>query len=374
MSSPLIRKHAVFLLLMVLIIIGCFGVYFKGRTASISSTPDFLESRETASRGASTKTTDNRRPITYDRTKATRKPKKGLTVQQSTQPRTKSFKSSFMETAAIKRFGTDLTDEALAQFKKCAGRVLSQRSSGYIEIPPPKQHCKTMSFRKSGLTVLLVSYPGSGNSWVRQLLETTTGIYSGSFPCDSTYVQAGMIGEGVRTGNVIVIKAHKMSKSVDYDKVIYLIRNPFATLVADWSRFESKQLDMNARHVNEVGQEHFGNNSKWDDAVREDSTAWEKHVATWLGHIQRPTLVVQYEELQRNLDGELKRMLGFLERPYTEDDIQCTVHSTVDGFHRKHTKQLNPFTASQTQFILNKLHLVDNILKENNISYHNVYT
>jgi len=161
------------------------------------------------------------------------------------------------EETMVKQF-SDLTGTALKQFEHCAGRLLSKRSDGYLEIPSPHQHCKTMSFRKSGQTVLLVSYPGSGNSWVRLLLETTTGIYSGSLPCDSTYVTAGMIGEGVRTGNVIVIKAHGAKKAVDYDKVIYIIRNPFTALVADWSRFESKKLDMNTRHVNEVGQDHFG--------------------------------------------------------------------------------------------------------------------
>ena len=231
---------------MAVIIIGCFGVYFKDRPASTNNIPRFFQSRKTSLRS---KSTDRK-------IKDTSVLKKGLKVQQSIRPRAKSSRSSAIETMA-KQF-SNLEGSALDQFKQCAGRLLSKHSYGHIEIPSPKQHCKTMSFRKSGLTVLLVSYPGSGNSWVRQLLETTTGIYSGSFPCDSTYVEAGMIGEGVRTGNVIVIKAHKMSKSVDYDKVIYLIRNPFSTLVADWNRFESKKIVMKDRHVNEVDQDHFG--------------------------------------------------------------------------------------------------------------------
>jgi len=117
-----------------------------------------------------------------------------------------------------------------------------------------------------------------------------------------------------------------------------------------------------------------GNNPRWDDAVRNDSTAWKKHVTKWLRNAKRPTLVVQYEKLQTNLDGELRRMLDFLEHPYTEDDIQCTINSSVEGFHRKHTKKLDPYTPSQAQFILDKIHLVNDILIANNISYHNVYT
>jgi len=243
MSLPPVKKHAVFLLLMAFIIIGCFGIYFKERPAS-TNWPKFLpESRETASSKAA-----------VDR--HTKELKKGLSVQQ---PLPKSFSraSSTDEILSGVQFN-DLTGEALAQFKQCAGRVLSKRSNRYVEIPSPQKHCKTMSFRKSGLVVLLVSYPGSGNSWVRQLLETTTGIYSGSLPCDSTYIKAGMIGEGIKTGNVIVVKTHKVAKFLEYDKVIYIIRNPFATLVADWSRFESKKLDKSSRHVNEVDQNHFG--------------------------------------------------------------------------------------------------------------------
>ena len=50
-----------------------------------------------------------------------------------------------------------------------------------------------MSFQSSGSVIVLASFPGSGNSWVRQLLESATGIYTGALYCDGAYVRAGMI-------------------------------------------------------------------------------------------------------------------------------------------------------------------------------------
>jgi len=100
-----------------------------------------------------------------------------------------------------------------------------------------------MSFQKTGKSVALLSFPGSGNSWVRQLLETTTGIYTGSYQdCDITYITSGMIGESVYTDNVIAVKTHfpdHSAKELSWLKtrhIIYIIRNPFDAVLAEWKR------------------------------------------------------------------------------------------------------------------------------------------
>ena len=96
-----------------------------------------------------------------------------------------------------------------------------------------------MSFKSSGPSVALASYPGSGNSWVRQLLESATGIYTGAIYCDTAYVAIGMIGEYVDTRNVLATKTHSAPSTSllgQYDKVIYLVRNPFSTILAEHNR------------------------------------------------------------------------------------------------------------------------------------------
>ena len=102
-----------------------------------------------------------------------------------------------------------------------------------------------MTFQNSGPIVALGSFPGSGNSWVRQLLESATGVYTGSMYCDKSYVEEGMIGEGVTTNSVIVVKTHaspNVAKQViNHDKAIYIVRNPFESILSNYNRHLGKK-------------------------------------------------------------------------------------------------------------------------------------
>ena len=108
---------------------------------------------------------------------------------------------------------------------------------------------KDLSFlnRTSGPIVALVSFPGSGNSWVRHLLEQATGVYTGSVYCDTT-LKAYFPGEYVVSANVVAVKTHH-SDSVDlpkyvqthtgkqkFDRAILIVRDPYDALVAEANR------------------------------------------------------------------------------------------------------------------------------------------
>ena len=60
-------------------------------------------------------------------------------------------------------------------------------------------------------TRALASYPGSGNTWLRFLLEGATGIFTGAIYNDSRIIKAGHLGEGrpFRDGSTIVQKTHQ---------------------------------------------------------------------------------------------------------------------------------------------------------------------
>ena len=152
------------------------------------------------------------------------------------------------------------------EFLKCGGMLtLRQLKDPLPETPipviPSHQHCKNMSFKSSGPVVSLSSVPGSGNSWVRQLLESATGIYTGSVWCDSSYVNAGMIGEGVDTNNVLGIKLHYYNAAdtkrvLNNDKSIYIVRSPFGAILSEHTRNvarnSEKYLSLGDSHVIEV--------------------------------------------------------------------------------------------------------------------------
>ena len=98
--------------------------------------------------------------------------------------------------------------------------------------------------------VALVSLPGSGNTWLRGLLERATSVCTGSLFCDKTLRAGGMCGEGLREG-VLVVKTHDTRlqwTNVAYrngmwsdtrpffDAAIVLVRSPFRALIAEWNR------------------------------------------------------------------------------------------------------------------------------------------
>ncbi len=127
--------------------------------------------------------------------------------------------------------------------------------------------------------VALASFPGSGNTWVRGLLQQITGICTGGIYCDTTLRRRGFPGEGIRSGITLTVKTHQTDprwSGVAYDEsesfkyfqkvkdvpvysaAIFIVRNPFDALVAEWHRNQTVSLPDN--HVTYVGMENF---RKW---------------------------------------------------------------------------------------------------------------
>ena len=63
---------------------------------------------------------------------------------------------------------------------------------------------------KEGPLTALASKPGSGNTWVRHLLQLATGIQTGSIFNEQRLKRNGFPGEGITNGSVIAIKTHNL--------------------------------------------------------------------------------------------------------------------------------------------------------------------
>ena len=118
---------------------------------------------------------------------------------------------------------------------------------------------KQMAFRDTGKLIALASFPGSGNTWTRTLLEQSSGIYTGSIYSDNSLVNAGFEGECITSRNVIAIKTHatynpgmKERVTVNFDGVIYIIRNLHDALVSEHTRRITKS------HVSALPASAFG--------------------------------------------------------------------------------------------------------------------
>ena len=60
----------------------------------------------------------------------------------------------------------------------------------------------------AGKIIGLLSYPASGNTWLRHLIQKATGIITGSFYFSKLLYKNGFPGENIYNGSVIVIKSH----------------------------------------------------------------------------------------------------------------------------------------------------------------------
>lgn len=117
--------------------------------------------------------------------------------------------------------------------------------------------CKERTFlNQKHPLVALISFHGSGNTWVRHLVEQATGIFTGSIYCDSS-LKMVFPGESVVSGNVAVIKTHQsdtvelpddiklFTGKTTYDKAILIVRNPYDALISEANRRWNSKLSLN---------------------------------------------------------------------------------------------------------------------------------
>jgi len=102
----------------------------------------------------------------------------------------------------------------------------------------------------------LASYPRSGNTWVRFLLEKAVGELCGSIYKDRIMPRGG---EG------IAIKTHALD-SDKYDRAILVVRNPFDVIESYffWKR------------------DVAGKKAEWDENMRTTAAEWREHTKHWL--------------------------------------------------------------------------------------------
>ena len=133
------------------------------------------------------------------------------------------------------------------EFRKCKAQV-QKRKSG----PLLKSTCRFLP-DESRTAVALASSEGSGNTWLRGLLEKATGICTGFCCCDVEMRQQGFPGEGISSGKVLVVKTHiigpqwigqkkKLSWEGSYGSAVVLVRNPARAVIAERNRRATNKL------------------------------------------------------------------------------------------------------------------------------------
>ncbi|KAL4218815.1 WSC domain-containing protein 1 [Mactra antiquata] len=182
--------------------------------------------------------------------------------------------------------------------------------------------------------VALASFPGSGNTWTRQLLEDLTGVYTGSI-----YYEDNFNGSKVcpLTGGVFIIKTHLRRNHVDhirckklnistprsFDQAIIILRNPYDAMIAEFNRRHGRR---DGGKLGVVNRTAFTTDA-WKSFVKERSENWRQMILYWTGTFNKPYHIVVYEKMAENKCEELMKLAEFLSVDILPSVLNCLLNN-----------------------------------------------
>ncbi|XP_068205920.1 sialate:O-sulfotransferase 2-like isoform X2 [Palaemon carinicauda] len=187
----------------------------------------------------------------------------------------------------------------------------------------------------------LASFPGSGNTWFRYLIQSTSGLFTGSIYNDRQLAKKGFYGESdpLECGCTIVVKTHgytlgvvpksrdKRSKIVEkfYGRGILLLRNPYDTLIA----FRNYQY---GGHLGIASPLAF-HGQDWARFVQSKVEKWGAFANDWITGA-RNLHVVHFENMQVNPKQELLKIMQFLHLRVDPHRLKCVLANLNGSFRR----------------------------------------
>lgn len=86
--------------------------------------------------------------------------------------------------------------------------------------------------------VALASFPGSGNTWLRYLIQQATGLLTGSVYKDYGLLKSGFPAESISNSSVLIVKTHEYGSRgwEKFGKAVLLVRDPAKAILAEFNR------------------------------------------------------------------------------------------------------------------------------------------
>jgi hypothetical protein len=157
---------------------------------------------------------------------------------------------------------------------------------------------------------VLASYPRSGNSLMRNLYERTTLRITGS-DMRGGLAKHDLVGEAaVQTNMVQFVKTHYPerlgSPAFPANRAVLLVRNPYDAIESYYN------LMVTNTHTTSISEEQRQKYQKdWDAMVLKEVQVWKQFHEYWLSQ-DIPLLVVRYEDLIRDTDKVMTKVLQFV--------------------------------------------------------------
>ncbi|XP_047470071.1 WSC domain-containing protein 1-like [Penaeus chinensis] len=238
-----------------------------------------------------------------------------------------------------------------------------RRSSRRLWPNDDDEFCSRMEVRFAvGMTSsILHSFPRSGNTWMRYLIEAASGVFTGSCYNDKTLIRSGFKGErdSIYWKTTIVTKAHfaKHVGKYKYRPTVIIIRNPARVIISLWSY--ARIRNRKKRHTKTVSETTL-DNEKFRAFVRYQLDKW-LHTTLFALKKCRDAFPVFYEIVREDPVGETRRILEFLKVKPPEDRLACMARH-VRGNVKGAQKSLDPYTEEEKELFLQALKEVNEAL------------
>lgn len=224
--------------------------------------------------------------------------------------------------------------------------VSSYRSSKRFKI----DWCTSLQFREPPKpTIALASFPGSGNTWLRYLLQQATGFYTGSVYKDYGLLKSGFPAESISNGSVLVVKTHEWGVNArrQFSKAVLLVRAPANAIQAEFNR-------QSGGHIGFASPDRYKKTrgKYWQQFVTEKLKMWNEMNLDWLYNFTGPTHVIFYEQLVDNVQHTLTVLLNFLEVPISDNRLACALERQ-EGIYRRKRRYMNfdPYTRKMKKLL-----------------------
>lgn len=192
--------------------------------------------------------------------------------------------------------------------------MLQKCSDSEIDLPTVRYLDNSDKSSEDQDTILLVSYPRSGNTLLRSYLEKVTGLATGSDSdvhkkLNKVLFDGGFAAEGISDKRALFVKSHYPerygSQKFYAEKAILLVRNPLDCMAS------LLHLLCSGSHSNSISDSDFEKyKQKWTEFIQQDITVWKDFHEFWLNS-RVPVHIVRYEDLVKDPQPTLEGILKF---------------------------------------------------------------
>jgi hypothetical protein len=209
--------------------------------------------------------------------------------------------------------------------------------------------------------VYLASFGRSGSTWLRfVLLEILTGGSAGFLNVHNVIPEIGMQGDVrpiLRAGGRL-IKTHEPYRRV-YKKAIYQVRDVRDVLLSAYAMDSTTGMFLYHSH----GRGFDGYIDTFLKGKIAHQGSWQNHVDSWITSPLANTdnlLLIRYEDMRRNTEFTVKKVLDFLEFNYDTEKVRAAIANNSLEHMRAKEESVKRSGMKLDKKVLIRNHNVDN--------------